>query len=288
AVFAQTLPAVEARTVLVDLTDGSQLRLILEVDKLPFETPYGRLLIPVPEVRTIEFATRWTESEQKRIDSAIFNLGSGDFSLRETATRELLALKEKAYPFVIKATKHADLEVAQRAQDLVLQLRLVVPEEKLVVHEFDVIETAHSKLSGRLSQATLTVLTQQFGQQTLKLSDIRKLRSLLADAAEPEPVRIDADPGNLAMYTDKVGKSFAFKVTGRAAGIVWGTGIYTTDSTLAVAAVHAGALKLDETGVVRVTILPEQPAFRGSEANGISSSPWSGYPAAYQIHVPKR
>jgi hypothetical protein len=38
---------------------------------------------------------------------------------------------------------------------------------------------------------------------------------------------------------------------------------------------------------VRVTILPPPPAFGGSTQNGVTSSPYGAYPAAYQVLVPK-
>ena len=280
--------SLEARTMLIDFADSGQLRMVLEIDRLSVDTPYGELSIPVQDIRQIEFATRLTDQEQKRIEAAVFNLGSSDFALRETATRELLGLKEKAYPQVVRATKHADLEVSQRAQELVLKLRDTVPAEKLVVREFDIIETQHSKIAGRIASPAITVQTAQFGKQELKLSDVHSLKSLLASPDEPDPVNIEPDPGSLTGYTDKVGHSFAFKVTGRVDGFAWGTGVYTTDSTLAVAAVHAGALKAGETGIVRVTMIPSPAAFASTTQNGVTSSPWGVYPAAYQIHVPKK
>ena len=81
-----------------------------------------------------------------------------------------------------------------------------------------------------------------------------------------------ADPGNLTSYRDRVGQSFTFTVTGSNRGSVWGSDIYTDDSSLAAAAVHAGAIGMGETGPVTVTILPGQQSYQGTPANGISSS----------------
>lgn len=87
------------------------------------------------------------------------------------------------------------------------------------------------------------------------------------------------DPGNLVDYRDMTGESFTFQVTGDAMGSVWGSGIYTDDSNLAAAAVHAGVLEDGETGVVVVTILPGEEMYTGSEQNGVTSwdyGEWSG------------
>ena len=66
-------------------------------------------------------------------------------------------------------------------------------------------------------------------------------------------------------------------------GTVWGTDIYTTDSPLALAAVHAGVVQIGQTAVVKVTIVPSPNNFVGSTRNGITTEPFGQYPAAYTI-----
>jgi predicted nucleic acid-binding Zn ribbon protein len=61
-------------------------------------------------------------------------------------------------------------------------------------------------------------------------------------------------------------------------GTVWGTGVYTTDSRICRAAVHAGVIQ-PSGGTVNVVPAPGMPAYQGSLANGIQTSnygPWSG------------
>ncbi len=94
------------------------------------------------------------------------------------------------------------------------------------------------------------------------------------------------DPGNLTQYGGQIGKSFFFQVTGAAAGSLWGTDVYTTDSTLAAAAVHCGILKPGQSGVVKVTITASPPAFTGSTRHGLTSSNYGQYPAAYKVSKP--
>ena len=62
--------------------------------------------------------------------------------------------------------------------------------------------------------------------------------------------------------------------------------MYTTDSQLATAAVHAGAVRAGQTGVVKVTMLASPPAFQGSSRNGVTSNPYGPYPAAYRVGRP--
>jgi hypothetical protein len=91
------------------------------------------------------------------------------------------------------------------------------------------------------------------------------------------------DPGMLYNLNSQVGRVFHFRVTGAQGGPLWGTDIYTTDSMLAAAAVHAGVLKLGQTGVVKVTILPGQATYRESDRHGVSSSSWGTYSASFMV-----
>src|SRR5690606_14627827 len=63
-------------------------------------------------------------------------------------------------------------------------------------------------------------------------------------------------PGNLTAYRGQVGQTLTFMVTGAASGSVWGSGVYTDDSSVAAAAVHAGVVRVGETQPVEITILP--------------------------------
>jgi len=76
---------------------------------------------------------------------------------------------------------------------------------------------------------------------------------------------------------------FFFRVTGAAEGSLWGTDTYTLDSSLAVAAVHSGAVRPGQTGVVKVTILGPQPAFQGTVQSGVTSQDYGHYDGSYRV-----
>ncbi len=65
-----------------------------------------------------------------------------------------------------------------------------------------------------------------------------------------------------------------------ASGSVWGTGIYTTDSSICAAAVHAGAIPRTG-GAVTLKTAPGCPAYKGAVQNGITSSEWASYGASF-------
>jgi hypothetical protein len=263
----------------VRLVDDSNLKLALRDERVELQTPYGKLLIPVADVRRVEFGLRIRPGTAKKIERAIADLGHEEFQRRRAASAELVALGAKAYPALLKAAKDKDPEVAKRAREVLEKLRAAVPEEQLESRTCDVVHTEDSRIAGRITAESLKVTTLAFGDQRLRLADVRHLRSLSAPA-EPEAVAGLPDPGNLAAYHAQVGKTFAFKVTGAAgmAGGVWGTDVYTLDSSLALAAVHAGVVRAGETRVVRVTVLGPQAFFRGSVRHGVASAPYGPYP----------
>lgn len=91
--------------------------------------------------------------------------------------------------------------------------------------------------------------------------------------------------GGLTTYRGQNGKVLHFEVIGSNSGSIYGTDIYTDDSDLSTAAVHAGLLKVGEKGVVKVTILPEQASHSSSARHGITSTAWSQYPGSYKVEA---
>jgi predicted nucleic acid-binding Zn ribbon protein len=65
-------------------------------------------------------------------------------------------------------------------------------------------------------------------------------------------------------------------------GAVWGTGVYTTDSRICRAAVHAGAIPATG-GAVTVTPAPGLPTYLGSAANGITTSNYGPWSASFTV-----
>lgn len=90
-----------------------------------------------------------------------------------------------------------------------------------------------------------------------------------------------AGPDNLVGYRNRVGQSFQFLLTGTPSSNVWGTDVYTDNSRLGAAAVHAGVLGVGEIKVVTVKILPGQSSYTGSTRNTITSSSASSYGGSY-------
>jgi LCCL domain-containing protein len=68
---------------------------------------------------------------------------------------------------------------------------------------------------------------------------------------------------------------------GPTAGRLWGTDIYTDDSSICLAAVHAGLITAAAGGTVTIEIRPGQPAYTGSTRYGVASSGYGGWSGSF-------
>ena len=92
-----------------------------------------------------------------------------------------------------------------------------------------------------------------------------------------------AVPRSLRGIATIPGQVLVYQVTGSTGGSVWGTDIYTDDSSIAAAAVHAGLLQPDETGTIMLTILAGRETYRGSARNGVASKDYPSWARSYTL-----
>ncbi len=90
---------------------------------------------------------------------------------------------------------------------------------------------------------------------------------------------------SLASFRNSVGQSIPLIVTGTTTGTVWGTDIYTDDSSPGAAAVHAGLLKPGEQRAILVKFLKGQDEYLGSSRNGIDSSPYKHWEGSFSLEA---
>jgi hypothetical protein len=135
---------------------------------------------------------------------------------------------------------------------------------------------------GKALADSLKTLQDQYTRDA-KLDEAVAIRDLIRKLKAVD-LDLRPDPGSLSNYSQLIGHTFHFEVTGATSGgSVWGTEVYTYDSRLAVAAVHSGALKDGETGIVEVTLLQSPAPHTGSTANGVTTSSWGVYSASYTV-----
>jgi hypothetical protein len=66
-------------------------------------------------------------------------------------------------------------------------------------------------------------------------------------------------------------------------GSVWGTDVYTDDSSICTAAVHAGRITVAGGGTVTIEMVAGQSAYTGTARNGVSSANYGSWSASFQF-----
>ncbi|MEX1133775.1 MAG: LCCL domain-containing protein [Acidimicrobiia bacterium] len=64
---------------------------------------------------------------------------------------------------------------------------------------------------------------------------------------------------------------------------VWGTDIYTDDSSVCTAGVHAGVITVEDGGDVVIEIRPGEDSYMATTANGVSSGEWGVWSGSFVV-----
>lgn len=89
---------------------------------------------------------------------------------------------------------------------------------------------------------------------------------------------------NAISYRGQVGTRLQFRCpAGGIPGGVWGTDLYTDDSSICTAAVHAGRITLESGGVVTLIIQAGSPQYIGTNRNGIITGDYGSWPGSYSL-----
>lgn len=164
-----------ARLAEVRFSDGSVVRMTVLQETLDVQTKYGKLVIPVTDIRRIEMGLHLPEGLQQTIDQSIRLLSSEGYKQREDATKELLTAGHWAMPALQKASNSPELEVAKRAQLLVQKITEKASPEFLKLKAEDTVQTQDFQIVGRITSTTVKAYSPLFGEQLLKLSDLRSM-----------------------------------------------------------------------------------------------------------------
>ena len=87
-----------------------------------------------------------------------------------------------------------------------------------------------------------------------------------------------------ALVTFEVGKSYKFKCPsdGKESS-VWGTDIYTADSSICNAAAHAGKFTRESGGSVTIELRPGESSYKGTTRNGIRTNDYGKYGQSFVV-----
>jgi hypothetical protein len=90
---------------------------------------------------------------------------------------------------------------------------------------------------------------------------------------------------SLTSFRANVNVSYSFLCPANGTlGSVWGTGIYTDDSSLCTAAVHAGKASLRKGGLVSAKISAGLSDYRGTRKNGVTSRDFGTWGGSYSFN----
>ncbi|MEZ5941532.1 MAG: LCCL domain-containing protein [Planctomycetaceae bacterium] len=104
-----------------------------------------------------------------------------------------------------------------------------------------------------------------------------------AEVELPEPP-VDEEANHTPIeLRGHIGEVHVVAVTGTEEGSVWGSGIYTDDSNVGTAAVHAGILEPGESGLIAFRLLPGFEQYKGSTANGVKTRDYGDWHGSYQL-----
>jgi hypothetical protein len=63
----------------------------------------------------------------------------------------------------------------------------------------------------------------------------------------------------------------------------WGSDVYTNDSTICTAAVHAGKITAERGGIVTIELQPGQESYHGSQRNGVSTQDYGRWGSSFRF-----
>ena len=123
--------------------------------------------------------------------------------------------------------------------------------------------------------------------------------TLLADFYDGQPAVIEVDGETIflktATWSDSTylftfNEATSFIAICPAGGVgneapVWGTEVYTNDSSVCLAAAHSGVITLADGGAILVTMLPGQDSYVGSSANGVTTSDYGTWGDSFSVEA---
>jgi hypothetical protein len=162
----------------VRLADGSAVRMTLVQTHIDVVTRYGKLSVPVSDIKRIDFGFRYPEGAEAKINDAIAKLGAANYKQRESAATDLLGFRELSYPALKRAMKSTDPEIVKRAEELIKKIEDKVPVERLRITENDQVQTNEFTIAGKIESSTLKARSPYFGDVQVQLAEARNLRAL--------------------------------------------------------------------------------------------------------------
>jgi hypothetical protein len=155
--------------------DGSNVRVKLGVESIDVQTKYGKLTIPLSEIRRIDFGLHIEPEIQAKIDNNIKRLGSSVMRDRQAGSDALATIGHFALPAMRRAAKSTDLETSRRASELVVRITEFSGIDLGNLRDTDIIHTVDFQIHGKILGESIKATSPHFGETLVKLSALRSL-----------------------------------------------------------------------------------------------------------------
>ncbi len=101
------------------------------------------------------------------------------------------------------------------------------------------------------------------------------------DAEDITPIAWDTTPSG---FKGETGQTYTFRCPEEGIEhIIWGSDVYTHDSSICTAAVHAGLISLARGGIVTIEFRPGRSTYGSTVRNGIKSKTYGEYPRSFVV-----
>ncbi len=173
-------PAVDPEIIRLHLMDGSVISGKLSVNDIEIETQFGKLTIPVIELKSFTPGLVHHPELGKKVYDLIDALGANDFDQRELAQKELVKMGPSVRIELEKRADDKDAERRTRIKTILEELDSQQSDDEAEAGtagapliQRDTVETSEFTAVGKIITKTFTVASL-YGPLTVKLGDIRR------------------------------------------------------------------------------------------------------------------
>ncbi|MCC7192047.1 MAG: hypothetical protein IT444_04610 [Phycisphaeraceae bacterium] len=204
-----TRPADSASSGLVtfNLMDGSIISGTLGVKEIPIDTDFGALVVPVSKIISVTPGLDSHTDFQANFAKLVEKLGSQEVTERDAAQKALIRMGPSLRNELVRYQATADPERKLRINAILEEFNddVSVDEDEpqpAAVIRLDMIQTADFTIVGRIVPKSFAV-TSNYGQLTVKLSDIRNASRNISKGVEEINKSLSVDGSNLVQLRFK-------------------------------------------------------------------------------------
>jgi hypothetical protein len=180
-----------------------------------------------------------------------------------------------------------DVQVVYVVREVVVRIEVVPAsgevDEALIDEVVEFAETTEAPIveavTGEAPPATEATTTTEEPTTTTEAA-------VATTAGTTDPTVSNSWSATAVEHREAIGEQFLYSCPpGGPPGTIWGTDVYTDDSSVCTAAVHAGHITVEDGGTVRIQMVPGQDAYPASERHGIVSQEWPEWPGSFIVLV---